>query len=313
MRTMTPEILHSGSRWTLSLLCRVAGVLGLVGAAACMPQRAVVPSPPTGPGLHLLFVGNSLTYANNLPGLVEAFADSGGEALLETRMIAKPDYSLEDHWNDGDARSAIAKGGWDVVVLQQGPSSLESSRALLLQYVGAFAQSIRAAGARPALYQVWPTADRPGDFPRANESYRLAADAVNGVLFPVGEAWLATQAMDPSVPLYAFDGLHPSAEGTYLAALVMYAMLYAKTPVGLPATLRLRSSAVYTVSAHDAAVMQAATEQVTAPLRGQRWLPNVGALQKPGAPRACAATSPPKSAALKTTRNVPVDWPRHCG
>lgn len=306
-------MLGSRPKWAVSLVSHTVCWLGLVGATACMAQRAVLPSPPTGPGIHLLFVGNSLTYVNNLPALLETFADSGGEPLLETRMIAKPDYSLEDHWNDGDARTAIAKGGWDVVVLQQGPSSLESSRTLLLQYAGAFAQAIRAAGARPALYQVWPTSDRPADFLRANESYRMAADAVNGVLFPVGEAWLATQSIDPAVPLYAFDGLHPSAEGTYLAALVMYATLYAKSPVGLPATLRLRNGATYAVSAHDAAVMQAATEQVTAPLRGQRWLPNVGALQKPGAPRACAATSPPKSAALNTTRNVPVDWPRHCG
>jgi hypothetical protein len=292
---------------------QVACVIGLLSVSGCMPQRAVVRSPPTGPGLHVLFVGNSLTYVNNLPALVETFADSAGEPLLETRTIAKPDYSLEDHWNDGDARAAIAKGGWNLVVLQQGPSSLESSRTLLLQYAEAFAQSIRAAGARPALYQVWPASDRPADFPRANESYRLAADAVNGALFPVGEAWLATQRIDPSVPLYAFDGLHPSAEGSYLAALVIYAVLYARSPVGLPATLRLRNGASYAVSGHDAAVLQAAAEAVTAPERGQRWVPNVGALQKPGAPRACAATSPPKSAELKTTRNVPVDWPRHCG
>jgi hypothetical protein len=182
-----------------------------------------------------------------------------------------------------------------------------------LQYGRAFAQSIHAAGAQPAFYQVWPAADRAADFSRANESYRLAAAAANGVLLPVGEAWLATQRIDPSVPLYAFDGLHPSAEGSYLAALVMYAVLYAKSPTGLPATLRLRSGATYAVSPHAAAVLQSAAEETTAPTRGQRWVPNVGALQKPGAPRACAATSPPKSAELKTTRNVPVDWPRHCG
>src|SRR5438270_4730731 len=172
---MKPTNPRSGRAF--SLVSHTACWLGLFGAGACMPQRAVLPSPPTGPGIHLLFVGNSLTYVNNLPALLETFADSGGEPLLETRMIAKPDYSLEDHWNDGDARTAIAKGGWDVVVLQQGPSSLESSRTLLLQYAGAFAQAIRAAGARPALYQVWPTSDRPTDFPRANESYRMAADA----------------------------------------------------------------------------------------------------------------------------------------
>lgn len=292
---------------------RALALVSVMPLTGCLPQRAMVPTPPTGPGLHVLFVGNSLTYVNNLPGILEALADSAREELLETRMVAKPDYSLEDHWNDGDARTGILKGGWNVVVLQQGPSSLETSRVLLLQYARAFADPIRKVGARPALYQVWPTIDRAMDFPRANESYRLAAAAVDGILFPVGEAWLAAQQIDRSIPLYAFDGLHPSAEGSYLAALVMYSILYGKSPVGLPATLRLRDGTPFTIGRPTAASLQLAAEQVTAPLRAQRSVPNVGAVQKPGAPRACAATSPPKRAELKTTRNVPVDWPRHCG
>jgi len=283
------------------------------GFFGCMPQRAMIPSAPTGPGLHVLFVGNSLTYVNDLPAILEAMADSGHERLLETRMVAKPDYSLEDHWNDGDARAAIAQGGWNVVVLQQGPSSLETSRALLIDYVRKFDDPIRQVGARAALYQVWPTSDRAEDFPRANESYRLAADAVHGILFPVGEAWLAAQRLDPSIPLYAFDGLHPSREGSYLAALVMYASLYSRSPVGLPATLRLRNGSSFGVDGAAAATLQAAAEQVTAASRAQRWVPNAGGLQKPEAPCACAATSPPNNAALKTTRKVPVDWPRHSG
>ena len=281
--------------------------LGTTALVGCLAQRAVVPTVPTGPGLHVLFVGNSLTYVNDLPNILEAMADSGGQPLLETRMVAKPDYSLEDHWNDGDARTAIAKGGWNVVVLQQGPSSLETSRALLIEYAERFAERIRQVGARPALYQVWPTADRATDFPRANESYRLAADSVQGVLFPVGEAWLAAQRIDASIPLYAFDGLHPSGEGSYLAALVMYATLYRRSPIGLPSTLRLRDGSTFGVGGAAAATLQAAAEQVTAASRAQRWVPNVGGLQKPEAPCACAATSPPKSAELKTTRNVPVD------
>lgn len=294
-------------------LRRALLVSALSGLGGCVPQRAVLPTPPTGPGLHLLFVGNSLTYMNNLPGILEALADSAHQPLLETRMVAKPDYSLEDHWNDGEARTTIAAGGWNVVVLQQGPSSLESSRALLLQFAKAFADPIGKANARAALYQVWPTIDRATDFARANESYRLAAVAVNGLLFPVGEAWLAASRRDPAVPLYAFDGLHPSVEGSYLAALVMYATLYDASPVGLPAAIRRRDGTTITIPSATVAVLQAAAEEVTLPTRRQRSVPNVGAVQKPGAPRACVATSPPNSAELKTTRKVPVDWPRHCG
>lgn len=289
------------------------GPLLLILATSCVPQRSVIPSAPTGPGLHVLFIGNSLTYVNDLPAIVESLADSAGEPLLETRMVAKPDYSLEDHWNDGDAMAGIASGRWNVIVLQQGPSSLETSRALLLQYTRRFNEAIAKTGARPALYQVWPTSDRPMDFTRANESYRLAAAAVNGILFPVGEAWLAAQRIDPTTPLYAFDGLHPSVEGSYLAALVMYSVLYGKSPEGLPATLRLRAGSRLALAPRVASVLQHAAAEATAAMRAQRSVPNVGVLQKPGVPRACAETSPPKSVPLKTTRKVPVDWPRHCG
>lgn len=300
------ETIRMGLRHAFIAACALA-------FSGCMPQRTVAPTAPTGPGLHVLFVGNSLTYVNDLPAILEAMADSAHERLLETRMVAKPDYSLEDHWNDGEARTAIANGGWSLVVLQQGPSSLESSRTLLIQYARAFADAIHQVDAQVALYQVWPTSDRSGDFPRANESYRLAADTVHGLLFPVGEAWLAAQRIDPSIPLYAFDGLHPSGEGSYLAALVMYATLYGKSPLGLPPTLRLRNGSTFAVTGAAAATLQAAADQVTTGSRAQRWVPNAGGLQKPAAPRACADTSPPNSAELNTTRKVPVDWPRHCG
>ena len=218
---------------------------------------------PTGPGKHVLFVGNSLTYFNDLPGIVEALADSAHETLLETRMVALPDFSLEDHWADGRAAALIRKGGWHVVVLQQGPSSVEANRQLLIDYAQRFDGLSRDVGARSALYMVWPTSDRQQDFDRSSESYRLAATAVNGLLFRVGDAWREAWRRDASLQLYSADGLHPTVEGSYLAALVMYATLYGKSPVGLPSSLRLRSGALLALSAAHAATLQEAAAVVT--------------------------------------------------
>jgi len=60
------------------------------------------------------FIGNSLTYVNDVPALVQAIGKANGEKV-ETRMVAYPDYSLEDHWNGGDARRARAGRGRLVV------------------------------------------------------------------------------------------------------------------------------------------------------------------------------------------------------
>ena len=237
-------------------------VLFVALASGCLPQRSLVPDPPTGPGLHVLFIGNSLTYFNDLPRILETLSDSGGRPLLETRMVAKPDYSLEDHWNDGDALATIRKGGWDIVVLQQGPSSVEANRQLLIDYTTRFGAAIQQIGARPALYMVWPTIDRAADFDRASESYRLAAAAVSGLLLPVGDAWRAAWRREPSMRLYAPDGLHPSVEGSYLAALVMYEAVHSRPTAGLPARLRLRNGATIEVSPSVAVTLQAAAGDV---------------------------------------------------
>lgn len=231
---------------------------------ACLgnPTGYQLPDPPSGPGKHVLFIGNSLTYFNGLPQILEALADSAGETLLETGTVAFPDYSLEDHWADGRAVATISKGGWHRVVLQQGPSSVEANRQLLIRFAAAFDSVARGTGAASALYMVWPTSDRPQDFARASESYRMAADSVDGLLFRVGDAWQETWKLDSSAALYASDGLHPTVAASYLAALVMYSVLYDRTPVGLPATLRLRDGRLMAVPQPLAGTLQQAAEAV---------------------------------------------------
>jgi hypothetical protein len=174
------------------------------------------------------------------------------------------DFSLEDHWKDGAAAREIARGDWDVVVLQQGPSALPESRVLLIEYARRFADVIRAAGARPALYMVWPQANRSFDFDRAVESYVLAADSIDGILLPVAEAWRAAWRSDPAAPLYAADGLHPTAAGSYLAALVMAEQLLGVAPVGMPARIDVRGGGLVALTPDLALILQRAAAEADA-------------------------------------------------
>jgi hypothetical protein len=187
----------------------------------------------------ILFIGNSLTYYNSLPGMFAALADSAGAPQPVVEQVTLPDYGLEQHWEDGRAADAVRGGCWDLVVLQQGPSALPESRALLLDYAGRFDALVRAQGGRSALFSVWPSESRAGDFERAIESYALAAESVDGILLPAATAWLEAWARDPRLDLYS-DGLHPTAEGSYLAALVMVGRLYGVSPVDLPAGVEYR-------------------------------------------------------------------------
>jgi len=211
--------------------------------------------------LRVLFIGNSLTYSNDLPAVVEALTKSTHQRQFRYKTIAFPNFSLEDHWNKKDARKAIARGEWDFVVMQQGPSASKEGRALLLEYARRFAEDIRKTGARPALYSVWPSASRMQDFNGVGESYRQAAYDVDGLVFPVGEAWLNAWRANPSIGLYSADGFHPSSAGTYLAGLVIYGQLYNRSPVGLPFKLVLGSGARIEIPADQAMVLQHAAEE----------------------------------------------------
>src|SRR5262245_32797911 len=170
--------------------------------------------------VRILFIGNSLTFVNDLPAKVADAVRATGQQV-QCESVAFPDYSLEDHWNRGDAMRAIRRGGWTFVVLQQGPSALPESRVFLIDYTKRFDAEIKKAGARTALYMVWPTLPRRADFPGVVQSYTAAAKAVNAVLLPVGEAFRDSERRRPEVALYGSDGFHPSIAGTALAAKVI--------------------------------------------------------------------------------------------
>ncbi len=208
-------------------VCVLTILIGLSGCGA----DATGPD-PTGE-LNVLFIGNSLTTVNQLPMLVRDLLEAGGVEQVIVRDLSISGTGLEDHWAWGLAHSVIAEGGWDVVVLQQGPSATEG-RPSLLEYSQRFAEVIRAAEGVPALYMVWPSATRSFDFDGVADSYTTAAELAQGLLFPVGEAWRLAWAMDPNLPLYSPDGFHPSFLGSYLAALVMYEQLSGLDPRDLP-------------------------------------------------------------------------------
>ncbi len=191
--------------------------------------------PPTG-GIHVLFVGNSLTYTNDLPATVAAIARAAGDTVVVASETG-PNLALIDHLNGAThAAAAIKKGGWQFVVLQQGPTSVPGiCRDSLILWTRMFDEKIRAVGAVPALMMVWPDRSREAHFDDVRESFSEAAAAVNGVFLPAGEAWRSAWREDPSLPLYGPDGFHPAPMGTFLAALEIYERITGRDPRNLPA------------------------------------------------------------------------------
>mgnify|MGYP001352841439 FL=1 len=214
------------------ILNRIALCWSLALAAlSCQQDNGIAPWRFPG-SLRVLFIGNSLTYVNDLPAMVTAIATASG-LDIQTASVAYGGYALIDHWNSGEARAAVKNGHYDVVILQQGPTSLPINRDSLRLWTAMWAPEIRGAGGRPALYAVWPEKARMSAYPAVNESYRLAATDVDGLFFPVGDTWLETWNLLPEAELYGADDFHPAVAGTYAAAIVIVAVLANRSATSL--------------------------------------------------------------------------------
>ena len=105
---------------------------------------------------------------------------------------------------------------------------------------------------------VWPEKSRlASDLDRCSETYRTAAEMINGFLYPGGEAWREAWKLDASLPLFS-DDLHPSKTGSYLVALVMYEQIYKKSPIGLPHQFKLGDGTRFNIPAQQAQMLQQA-------------------------------------------------------
>ncbi len=207
----------------------------LIVALAVTVSCGSSPTDPLPPGTkRVLFIGNSLTYSNDLPATVAAIATLAGDSY-DVASVAWPGLALIDHaMGASNAMGAISQGPWDFVVLQQGPTTQSLCRDTLVLAAQLFDPVIRQAGARPALFMTWPSSGQTAAFEAVRLSFQTAAQAVGGIFLPAGDAWRRALASDPSVDLYAGDGFHPDVAGSFLAALEIYERLSGRDVRTLP-------------------------------------------------------------------------------
>ena len=250
--------------WT-GFLAAAAFAAVWVGAHAPTPVSeadgsAVLVPPPTLPGapaVRVLFIGNSLTYAADLPAMVQGLARTAGRDLVYEQHTPGG-RRFADHVKDAGASALLARGGWDAVVLQEQSQwpALPDERVRSEVEPAALELAARARDASPAarilLYET--PAHRGGDpqlgpesatyegmQERIDRTYRRLAALVDGTLVPAGEAWLLARREHPEIELYG-DAVHPGRAGAYLTACVFHAVLFGRSPVGTPYTAGLPPS-----------------------------------------------------------------------
>jgi hypothetical protein len=202
---------------------------GLTAAKASRGQRS-----PT----RVLFIGNSYIFVNNLPAVLTRLAEVGSSGpALETETVAEGGWTLQRHWEAGNALKKIQASHWDYVVLQEQSQGPILDREAMFQYARLFDAEIKKTGARTLFYLTWARENRPEDQAALTDACQAIARELHALVAPVGVAWQEARSKDPSLKLYVEDQSHPTASGTYLAALVFLAVLRGDLPRQLPATV----------------------------------------------------------------------------
>ena len=200
----------------------------------------------------VLFIGNSYTYYNNLPAVLEAIAAALPGPRLRTQSHLHGGYSLARHLEDGHLVPIFESPptpdeSWEAVVLQEqsrlGTAYADSATGTLGDF-GPFHSAVRsldakvdALGAEPVLYMTWAKKRFPGQTEGLARAYDDIGRELEAPVAPVGVAWGRVRAERPDLELFDPDGSHPSSAGTYLAACVLYATLADATPLGAPSRI----------------------------------------------------------------------------
>jgi hypothetical protein len=182
--------------------------------------------------VRILFIGNSFTARNGLPGLIARLAGERGK-VVEHRLISAGGASLRQHLNAGTALAAIAEGSYDVVVLQEQSTLPVKSAARMHDSVRDFHAAIEQAGARTALYLTWARRNAPGAQQAITTAYATIAAELGATLVPVGMVWERFVSQHDSPVLHDDDGSHPALAGSYLAACVFLISLLGEHPVDI--------------------------------------------------------------------------------
>lgn len=174
---------------------------------------------------NILFVGNSLTYTNNLPDLVRKAAKAKG-IKVNSKMIAFPNYAIIDHWNDGQVKKLISSKKFDFVIVQQGPSSQDEGREMLIENGKEYKNLCELNDTKLCFFMVWPSIANYQTFDNVIKNHRDAAAINNSILLPVGEIWKKHIDSTKSYEYYSSDGFHPSIKGSQITAQLIVEYLF---------------------------------------------------------------------------------------
>ena len=208
----------------------------------------------------ILFIGNSYTFMNDLPGTFSKLAESGGE-IVKTDISAIANNTLVKHSKNKSTINKIKNGKWDHVVLQEHSlgTVIDTFRTNYTYPAVEYLDSlIKSRKAKTLLYMTWGrkkggihimdsmSTKKYKDYFEMQDDlereYRELGKTFGAGIVPAGLAWESVIRRFYFADLWQEDESHPNLEGTYLNACVFYATVFGTSPVGLTYTAGINKS-----------------------------------------------------------------------
>jgi len=224
------------SHSTMCRICKTGFALFLLIAANTGAIAASV---------SVLFIGNSLTQANDLPTVFKRFAaESSLHADVDVRSITPGGATFYDHWKRGQALAQLRELHPNFLILQGQSVEPLAMRQNFCYYARLFKTEADQIETKTVLFSTWARPSSDAYYKesssggsslemqmRLNSAYASLAQDIGARLAPIGAAWQRAQEVAPEIQL--LDGTqHPSPAGTYLAAAVLFRTIFDSSPVG---------------------------------------------------------------------------------
>ncbi|MEI6311272.1 MAG: T9SS type A sorting domain-containing protein [Bacteroidota bacterium] len=200
---------------------------------------------------HVLYLGNSLTYVNDVPSLVNQIAISKGDTIIWDQNTPGG-HQLAQHAANPTSLSKISAYKWDIVVIQaQSQQTAFPDGQLELEVYPPckfLVDSIHRNNPCTRVMYYMPAGWKYGDnmncagfpdictyegqFARIRQTHLNMIDSTDASIIPSGVSYRVSRLQDSTLDLWSSDNVHPSMAGSYLTALNMYASFTKKATFG---------------------------------------------------------------------------------
>ena len=202
----------------------------------------VVPN-PNKEEYHALFIGNSLTYVEDIPNIIKNMIEADGGRFYYVQDTPGGSY-LKDH--EYNFNKYMDQYTFTDVILQGQSFEAVGNYAEFEEYMLKYSARVKETSAKLHFYQTWGYRDASfsvtvnGEkvtmtqfemYDSLQSAYDLAASKVNASVTRSGEAF-EIYLKEYDLPTLYRDFNHQSIYGAYLSACCHYAMITGKSPIG---------------------------------------------------------------------------------